>query len=272
MRVHEDKARALLLALGYDNAMKYGPRVVAGRLGRVEADVSDAVRMKVKDAGLKRLMNTVIKAVKAGDRVELIDPAEVQRNKTVETFGKKLEREANRDDEKEDEAVSMARSKVGSVGRADPPKPDSEGDIEDGSRDAKEVRQVTAPPGLGRAKELSLKHAQEAARREAAEDDEKIRPKRTSKHEWPDLALTERTPPGHGTIQREIFNVLSEASEDEPLSKDQVVEYLEKWFPDKPKKNLKWNVDGFPHWLPRCFPFSVNQKNKRYWLLPRYDE
>jgi hypothetical protein len=267
MRVHEDKARALLLALGYDNAMKYGPSIVAARLEKIEVNTTDRARMAVKDAGLKRLMNSVIRAAKLKDRVELIDPHETARNKAVETFGKKLEREAPRGDQKGDEAERLPAPDGGGATRVEPPvREDAE------ATPVQPPRDVKSPPGVGRAKEIMIERAKEEARRAAEEDAAKpVRAKRTSKDEWSDLILTEKTPPGKGTIQRAVFELLNAATEDAPVTKEEVAEELVKRFPGKPLKNLKSNVDGFPHWLPKCFPFAVHQKNKRYWLEPLYD-
>ena len=268
MRVHEDKARALLLALGYENAMKYGTPIVASRLERVEADTTDAAKLAVKDPNLKRLMLTVMRAVKTGDRVELIDPMETRRNKTVETFGKKLEREAN-------EKAEVSHGSGPDRPVKDRPKVLGRSDDDVPVQKRHEEPKSDKPPGRERAREILLKQAREEAARAAEADAQEAsaaRPRRTSKEEWPTLVLTEKTPPGPETIQRAIFNVIYDATESKPISKEEVVERLQKKFPDKPKKNLKWNVDGFPHWLPKCFPFSVHQKDKRYWLEEIRDE
>jgi hypothetical protein len=267
MRVSEDKARALLLALGYEKAMKYGPSIVAARLEKIEVDTTDRVRLAVKDAGLKRLMNSVIRAVKLRDRVELIDPHETARNKQVETFGKKLEREAQGGHQKGDEAEQLQALAVDRAARVGPP---VEADAE--ATPVQPARDVKSPPGVERAKDLVIERAREEARKAAEEDAARpVRVKRTSKDEWPDLILTEKTPPGKGTIQRAVFESLNAATEDSPVTKEEVTERLVRRFPAKLAKNLKSNVDGFPHWLPKCFPFSVHQKDKRYWLEPLYD-
>jgi hypothetical protein len=272
MRVSEDKARALLLALGYEKAMKYGPSIVAARLEKIEVDTTDRVRLAVKDAGLKRLMNSVIRAVKLRDRVELIDPHETARNKQVETFGKKVEREAQGVNEKADEGVGDEAPPLVSGGASSGGNSDV-GEVLNGPAKPSVAKEVKSPPGVERAKELVIERAREEARKAAEEDAARpVRVKRTSKDEWPDLILTEKTPPGKGTIQRAVFESLNAATEDSPVTKEEVTERLVRRFPAKLAKNLKSNVDGFPHWLPKCFPFSVHQKDKRYWLAPVYDK
>jgi len=72
VKVTENNARKLLFALGAKNAPRFLPKVLAKRLGTIETDYSDRVRMAVTDPTMSRMMRSIIAAARMQEPIEII--------------------------------------------------------------------------------------------------------------------------------------------------------------------------------------------------------
>lgn len=257
MKVREQPARALLKALGYKAADTMSEAMVVRKLESMEVDVPDRVRLAVKDATLSRLMNTIAKAVKKGDGVELLrETAPAVLSKIAEIANKAVnnQREVKGDGQKE--VPPSTRRPVCEV---------DEGDEE-----------VVLVPSQKRSREEVIEEAREELEDEEAEAAKPLlnmpRRARSSKEEFPDLVETVNPPPAKGTQRRAVFEMLRRATMTLPMTKTDVLLKLRHLFPDSPPTSLASTVDGFTYWLPKCFPFKVRRLDSGYWLEPIKDE
>lgn len=73
VKVREQSARELLLALGYENVAGYGEKMLKRRLLSIETDVPEKRLLAIKDPAQYRLMQALISAARKQEAVELVE-------------------------------------------------------------------------------------------------------------------------------------------------------------------------------------------------------
>jgi hypothetical protein len=244
MKIRERTARDLLLAMGFEHAGGYAVGMLSKRLATVEEGTTDRQKMAVKHPALKRLLRTVIQAVKNDDEIEIVTEEEERlekaTDKTVETFGKKMEREQAR--------VSVKTQREVLVGA------DDDGAVQEG--DEKE-------PNVEKAKEILKDELEEEKPKKRGYEDKS----RWLLPEKPQGWVREYPEPGQGTVRRAVFEMLEKASEQKPVTKEDILKSVKRKFKHLKESSLKSTVDGFPYWLPKAYPYSVHQTDRKYWIV-----
>jgi hypothetical protein len=69
-------------------------------------------------------------------------------------------------------------------------------------------------------------------------------------------------------VKRTIFETLRLCDQSDACSKPELLKVLHRKFPNNSLKSLEHEVDSFPHWLPKHYPFKIRQIDKCYWLEP----